>query len=543
MTTQNPGPAVTVTQNTSLQAAPIGATTGTPSIPASLASATTLAASQSLVNSPATAKRRQEAFQYTTGGAMIQAPLWSSFTPSVTTIVAGQQCRLAGGQLINCSTAGTIGASAPTFNGAALIADGSVVWSPTGRYSKLAAIGEVPTVTTSATPAGSTVYNIASGVADNPSAVAFSKFLWPTSGYLCMAGGYVAASPIVNNGSTTGLTGDALLAGYTTSNTVCEFITDDPAPSFNCVGAAGVNLHVWVGDPDASDMTLVEEGGINMPSANPQFYIITWASGRKLRRYRVVVQNPNGNSGFTQVNLNSQSVLYAAPLDGSQGLMITDSYGFTLSPGGGLTPTSILGDHSLLCAGIRWPNCVAAPGTGYVSGATTFGNTASAVQIPMLFQNNAFTLNPAYLTPTGFNPAVVVFGCGFNDVASGAGSIQVNALACFQGARKLWPTARIIVFGPQNGAHNSSAGALASEAAIQAAFVAWGDGNSAFYPVLNDPAGAWTTGTGHVGATTGTGNADFYVGSDATHPPLWGAEYLARRYAYFIDRDLASIGI
>lgn len=47
--------------------------------------------------------------------------------------------------------------------------------------------------------------------------------------------------------------------------------------------------------------------------------------------------------------------------------------------------------------------------------------------------------------------------------------------------------------------------------------------------------GAWITGTGRVGATTGTGNADTYIGTDAVHPTDAGHAYLARRIAAAIQ--------
>ncbi|MFD5675601.1 hypothetical protein [Streptomyces sp. NPDC127040] len=41
--------------------------------------------------------------------------------------------------------------------------------------------------------------------------------------------------------------------------------------------------------------------------------------------------------------------------------------------------------------------------------------------------------------------------------------------------------------------------------------------------------GPWITGTGRVGATTGTGNADTFIGTDAVHPTDPGHKYLAAR--------------
>jgi phospholipase/lecithinase/hemolysin len=50
----------------------------------------------------------------------------------------------------------------------------------------------------------------------------------------------------------------------------------------------------------------------------------------------------------------------------------------------------------------------------------------------------------------------------------------------------------------------------------------------------------WITGTGRVGATTGTGNADTYIGSDATHPTDAGHAYLARRVVAALEELRAA---
>jgi lysophospholipase L1-like esterase len=158
------------------------------------------------------------------------------------------------------------------------------------------------------------------------------------------------------------------------------------------------------------------------------------------------------------------------------------------------------------------------------------------------YAGNPGTLpNATYLAALPAN--VVVFTLGFNDAGSSAAVAQVNALSAFKSARAIWPNAVIVVFSSQPGTHNGSGASV--DTGILAAFNQFNDANSFYFPVWLDPAGAWVSGTGYAltGHTTGTGNSDFYSGTDGTHPTMSGQEYISQRMARQIDYALTSVGL
>lgn len=490
------------------------------------------------VSGAGTTRRRAEAARYATAGTLIQAPAWQA----ATAYKLLQQVTLASGQVVLCSTAGTSGGASPTYSATAPITDNSVTWCPTDKYVGTASGLEVPSITVGNTPPGGySLTQIVDGTSRTLLPAAFTRFLMPATPYAGAAVGYQGIGMFYNNGSTSKPFGDTNFpAGAACSLTVFETITDDPNPAFNFLVNSTVPARIFVGSPSGYDMVQVDAGGVAMGATNPNYYTITWASGRKLRRYRIEMSNTQ-NSNLNGYAIGSTSVMYAPRVDALQGIFITDSYGGTTSPSAGFN-SDFLAVAALRYAGIRYAQGCGQAGAGYEAGSTSWNGSGTTARIDLLFSNGGFALPSQYSTGVTFDPAVVCFAAGYNDVAGTPANITANALTAFRGARTLWPNAVIIVFGPQNGAHNSSAGALASEAAILSAFNTWADARSAFVPVLNDPAGAWVRGTGFVGATNGTGNSDFYTGADGTHPPIWGAEYMARRYAYWIDTVMASFG-
>jgi lysophospholipase L1-like esterase len=142
---------------------------------------------------------------------------------------------------------------------------------------------------------------------------------------------------------------------------------------------------------------------------------------------------------------------------------------------------------------------------------------------------------------TPWNPNIVLFLGSINDV--GASGIQAAALSAFQQVRAGLPNVPIIVCGipPDSGNNGGSTNITNSEAAIQAAVTQFGDPNTFFIPINNDPAGAWIKGTGKVTGTNGSGNADAYISSDGVHPTDWGRLYVARKLAIAIQNVFASI--
>jgi lysophospholipase L1-like esterase len=129
------------------------------------------------------------------------------------------------------------------------------------------------------------------------------------------------------------------------------------------------------------------------------------------------------------------------------------------------------------------------------------------------------------------NPDIVFIAGGINDHASYTeAAIQAEALSVFNAIRTNLPHARIYTMGPfwSNGSPTSSV--TDARDAIEAAAA------SAGVQFIDNIDEEWITGSGRVGSTTGSGNADYYTGTDNTHPSQAGHNY----YAYRLATAIAS---
>ena len=458
-----------------------------------------------------TAARRNERLLFD-GGSLITAPAWGASTA----YGLGKCVQLPGGQLIGVaaiSGTGTSGASAPTFSSTTEMIDNAganqIIWMALGRQSKAAPAGlEVPTVSVPSTlPTGKQIFqflNFTAGTV-HPNALACAQFP--------VAPNLVASSSnlqqwLYDNGSTTTINGMA--QGLQAPVQMAEFVTEDASPAIAFYSSGGNGPIVYVGDPDGQKMYRVEESPKVVPivGGNVSFYQMTWPSGRASRRYRVEFTN-GGNSQFYGLCLDPQSRAYPPPnFDGLRGIMICDSYGLTTSPGGNLS-TDTFGTLPLKYAGIRYNACTFLNGAGYVAGSAWRAG-ANAATAPLVLANNSFA---------GFPADVVVFALGYNDWTSSPAAVTAAALQCFQRARQIWPTAKLIIFGPQVGTHLGGSAAnvanvYATEAAVLAAYqqyqtwfvglYGYVDTDSKFHPFVNDPAGPLTYGSGYMTGPAGT---------------------------------------
>jgi len=100
------------------------------------------------------------------------------------------------------------------------------------------------------------------------------------------------------------------------------------------------------------------------------------------------------------------------------------------------------------------------------------------------------------------------------------------------------PGAIVMVFGPPN---PSNYVAQSVYDAVQAGVVAAGGGSRLLY-IDTSPAGEpILTGTGNVGAPSGSGNGDLYVNADTVHSIDAGHAFLAQREAQMALRALRNI--
>ncbi|SFS10895.1 SGNH/GDSL hydrolase family protein [Sphingomonas jatrophae] len=131
-------------------------------------------------------------------------------------------------------------------------------------------------------------------------------------------------------------------------------------------------------------------------------------------------------------------------------------------------------------------------------------------------------------------PDVIALMASVNDRLRDSAVVQANALTGLQTARALHPGVPILVFGCvpiPNGPLTGTPSLTSTEQAVQAAVTTFADPLCRFVPVTLDPAGAWSTGTGAIGAETGSGNADWLFVADKTHLSDEGCAAMGRRYA------------
>lgn len=139
-------------------------------------------------------------------------------------------------------------------------------------------------------------------------------------------------------------------------------------------------------------------------------------------------------------------------------------------------------------------------------------------------------------------PDVAMICMGYNDAPFSQAQVTTEVLLFLAAVRAsaVLRDIPVFVFGSFGGRSGPSAAQLAVEAGISAAVTAFADEKIFFIPVSADPNGAWFTGTGYTAATTGTGNADVYIGADGIHPSTAGHAFLGARCADAVIRALEA---
>ena len=498
--------------------------------------------------------RERDRLATANNGALIQAPVWT--TGTVYGTFGKVRYSSSNPALIESVTSSyaTSGGSLATFSSTVGMSVGTITWNFTGKSSSLgySSYKEVPTVSSSTTPVSGNTINrfYATGLGGSSffvgalsSKFAYNNFVGirADDDSYCTPFSYNTGS----NSESYFVGPDGTSLGWIGVNPSFEFVTDDANPGIAVVGTPLStrhpfrNYYVYVGDPDGSNMTLLEESSTIVASGgSPSYLNITWPAGRKLRRYRV--ESYATYQCFpVGVAVHPSSALYKPNSDGVEGIYFADSYGTKIVPGDPYYDTpNCIGTRAMKLAGIRYPWVSAQSGGGYVIGSSTYNSTSSNV--------NFFTLlNSGNPFPSA-NPKVVVFSIGLNDIlfSAATATITTNALVCFKQARIYWPNAIIIVFGPHY-YHNDTTNESRVENAILSAFNSFADSSSAFYSMNYDVKGSWVTGngSGYLTSPNGSGNADWYVGSDNLHLSTMGHEYLAQKQARLIDDTLTYYGL
>ncbi len=535
---------------------------------------------------------------------LIRAPLWAITTAYVAGVSV---VRHSNGELMACVVSGTSLGAEPAFSATALIAEAAgPSWAAMGRTSRINADGyQVPTITVNSTiPTSAVTRNLFSTTAPGK---AFGGAITAGSGYvdgtytnvpltggtgtgatllsITVSGGGVTAVKISAKGTGTGyVKNDSLTCANTflggsgsgfayvlsqliqakstlvtqiesqstialgstygrslifndggssspayVGYRVIEFMSDDPNPGIvmNTMAANSAFLVTVDGYP-------LEENVTPLDGTSPCYYKISWNGVRKLRKYRVETTNL---FNITGIALLAQSILTPLPKLPLKAVYIGDSYGYTISTYTQPAFSNVFQKEVYRRIGINGVRTMAIGGTGYITGKTADDENTSSTKYNCLA---CMIANPN----TDYTGAIMVsFFHSLNDVSATPEAAVANAILCWKLARYQYPNAVISIFGPWAENSNPSANNLLTDTQLNAAFLTWNDPLSFYHSISQDVAGSWTTGTGQWGTTTGTGNADYYLGADGTHPSLPGKEFLLRKVVDFLDADLVACGM
>lgn len=450
-------------------------------------------------------RMRLAAYQARASNPLINPPLQAVAAWASGTLYAVGNVVSNGGNDYVCYTGGTsAGSGGPTGTGAAGITDNTVVWFFYGLTSTTSNSAIAPTVTTTASLPGplTNAYVIQTNDANFfysggvPSVVFSTQYRFPAAN----------ASPS---------SGNATANGNNYSFGV-SFYTD--APKFTIrVGFSGRPYYFIV------DGQYISLFGSN-PAGSGTYYTVLDFTSVGGRKPRLITMESDSSSTFLQVNVDSASQVWAPDTNNSIRVIVEgDSY----TSGGNAFP--IAGNTS-------WPAQVgkllgwndvwnaAIGGTGYIS-------TNGGLNLNLLGRITDITAN---------SPNIVLVMAGADDArVFTMPQIQAAAITYYQQLRASLPGVPIIVTGIW--ASNSNSTIVAAENAIKTAVMQMKDPLMFFIPIATDTTGDWSTGTGNVNATTGTGNNDVYIGSDGAHPVQKGIDFLAYRLANAIRNVIAQI--
>lgn len=127
-----------------------------------------------------------------------------------------------------------------------------------------------------------------------------------------------------------------------------------------------------------------------------------------------------------------------------------------------------------------------------------------------------------------YSPDVVIFSAARNDFALGASAVGTAAGTVLAAVRSALPNAVLAVTGPNGSGSPTNGGDDTTWKPFQDAIFS---AVSPYALTLDWSSSGIFTGSGKVGATSGTGNGDVYIQNDGVHPSTTGAVYLGRRIA------------
>jgi lysophospholipase L1-like esterase len=261
----------------------------------------------------------------------------------------------------------------------------------------------------------------------------------------------------------------------------------------NAIGS-GSYFWIWVNGQPATAAPVASTAN---SANNAYWYRLTWGAAAQ-RRIRVYV----AGADYGGIAVQPTDSLNATGKPSYSVALIGDSYTNGTGANNQLTSFPVTVGNML---NVEMYQC-GIGGTGYAQG-TTFGDSSRIQPLSTI------------------KPNEIWFFGSINDGSYSSSQVVAAAQAAWAAAKAASPTSVIRVYGVQANSGSMSAGNTANNTALKAAALAAG---FSFFDPINE---GWITGTGHVGALTGSGNADIMIGSDGIHPTQAGHDYYARRIA------------
>jgi lysophospholipase L1-like esterase len=299
--------------------------------------------------------------------------------------------------------------------------------------------------------------------------------------------------------------GTPLTGGESTSFPYVEFLYYGTALEFGYRGQGTLSTRVWVDGllaENAYTTDTTQDGALHLRKIT--FSAAGW------RRIRIDL-----SPAFWGLNIGPNDVVQPAPSTGDKLLIIGDSFGEgtgAQDPFSGYAPAigAMLGFNELIS--------LSQGGTGVLA-------------------INAGLGRPKYRDRSAdwaqVNATHVIVQMSVNDDSFTTSALATELALLLPAVRALSTVKTVWVMGRPAVRDTDVTWAVSRDAAIKPAADALG----VPWISLTSPSSIWT-GSGHVGATTGTGSCDVLVSSDGTHPTQAGHDGIARM---FVNRLLAQL--
>lgn len=270
---------------------------------------------------------------------------------------------------------------------------------------------------------------------------------------------------------------------------------------------------LWIDDQPVTATMQNGTGG-----TNGRHYLHVNFGSSAWRRVRIDVDNQS----VSGVNIGpTDTWLKDDGLDGLRLLVMSDSYGSGTGAAIASTGESWIGVCSRLL-GCRDVAVATAGGTG-LTAAGSWGTYATR-----------FAASAALLTSP---PDVVIIQGSTNDNGATAGTVTAAATSLVSAVRAAYPSAYVAVLGLLYDTARSGA-ALTNHNEVIAV-----SGADLVIDTVGGVEGAWWSGTGRVGSTTGSGNGDIFMSADGIHPTTAGHQHLGSRVAARLRTAWTSLPI